>query len=114
MKCLVFQSSAEIEQKFNEMNVDKTAISIMIEKFQFLVVEIPVVRNVTANIIKQEMLVLGGEAAVDQNTISCQVETTPMLISGTKKTFRRLIERIRYYDSDDMKHIALELEDLIF
>lgn len=47
-----------------------------------------------ANILKQEMLSLGGDVAVNRGTISCSVDKTDALIIGTLKQIRRLCEKI--------------------
>jgi len=38
-----------------------------------------------ANILKQEMLSLGGDAAVARGSVACSVKTTDVLIMGTIK-----------------------------
>jgi dihydropteroate synthase len=47
-----------------------------------------------ANILKQEMLSLGGDVAVNRGTISCSVDKTDALIMGTLKQILRLCEKI--------------------
>lgn len=113
MKIIQLTSPDEIRNKFLEVDVDPRAVEMMLEKFQFLVIEVPEVRNVEANIIKQEMLVLGAEAALSRHSISCSVPTTTVLLAGTKKIFRRLIERIRP-QVGNLPKIADELEKLLF
>jgi hypothetical protein len=113
MKIVPLLSAKEIHQKFEEMRVDPMAIEIMLDKFQFLIIEVERVRNYQANIIKQEMLVIGGEAAVDQETISCKVEYTPMLLSGTKKTFRKLLERLRHYNNEELNSFVDDLAEAL-
>ena len=114
MKIISFASAEDIKAKFEEIEVDWRAVDLMLDKFLFVTVEIPEVRNVEANIIKQEMLVLGGEAAVNRHAISCSVPTTPVLLAGTKKSMRRLIERLRAQNIGKLADIADELEQLLF
>ncbi len=114
IKTLTFSSQADIKTKFTEIDVDSRAVDMMLEKFEFVIVEIPEVRNVEANIIKQEMLVLGGEAAVNRHAISCSIPTTTVLLAGTKKSMRRLIERIRAQQIGNLPQIATDLETLLF
>ncbi|QQS59416.1 hypothetical protein IPN35_00810 [Candidatus Peregrinibacteria bacterium] len=89
-----FEGVDDIKNAFSEIDVDPVAREIMMEKFQFLVLRFDDVRCVEANILKQEMLVLGGEAAVSRHSISCSVPSTPVLLAGSKKTFRKLCDRI--------------------
>ena len=58
-KIVHFENTADIEKAFSEIHVDPVAKEIMMEKFQFLILRLDDVRCVEANILKQEMLVLG-------------------------------------------------------
>ena len=44
----------------------------------------------TANILKQEMLSLGGDAAVARGAVGCTIPETDVLLMGTEKQLRRL------------------------
>ncbi len=114
MKLITFDSPADIRAKFTEIDVDPRAVDMMLEKFEFVIVEMHDVRNVEANIIKQEMLVLGGEAALNRQSISCSVPTTTVLLAGTKKSVRRLAERLRAQNIGKLADISDELEKLLF
>src|SRR3989304_9878134 len=48
-----------------------------------------------ANILKQEMLSIGGEAAVARGVASCSVERTDAVVSGTRKQFEELFEKLK-------------------
>ena len=48
-----------------------------------------------ANILKQEMLSLGGDAAVARGSVACSVETTDVLIMGTIKQITSLAAKIK-------------------
>ena len=47
-----------------------------------------------ANIIKQEMLSLGGDAAVARGSVSCSVPASDILIMGTLKQLLALVKKI--------------------
>lgn len=111
-KIVHFENTADIEKAFSEIHVDPVAKEIMMEKFQFLILRLDDVRCVEANILKQEMLVLGGEAAVSRHSISCSVPTTPVLLAGSKKTFRKLCERI-VHQIGALPEIAQNIDKII-
>lgn len=113
MRVVHFSSEAEIKKRFEEIDVAWEAIPMMLEKFEFYIIEIPSVRNVEANILKQEILVLGGEAAINQHSISCSVPETPVLISGTKKMFRTLVERLEH-QVGTLPELAKGIKTLLF
>jgi len=47
-----------------------------------------------ANILKQEMLSCGGDAAVARGTVSCSVDATDCILIGTKKQLQRLCHKL--------------------
>ncbi|MBN2645216.1 MAG: dihydropteroate synthase [Desulfuromonadaceae bacterium] len=47
-----------------------------------------------ANILKQEMLTLGGDAAVARGTVTCSLAATGVLLMGTLKQFQALSQRL--------------------
>lgn len=48
-----------------------------------------------ANIIKQEMLSKGGEAAVDRGVVDCSVAETRVLLMGTLKQYGSFLEKLK-------------------
>jgi dihydropteroate synthase len=48
-----------------------------------------------ANIIKQEMLALGGDAAVARGTVACSIESTDVILIGTDKQLHLLCEKLK-------------------
>lgn len=47
-----------------------------------------------ANILKQEMLALGGDAAVARGTVSCSIPYTDIILIGTIKQLHRLCDKL--------------------
>lgn len=84
----------------------------MSTKYIFLVIKLHQIRNASANILKQEMLSLGGEAAVHKYTVNCKVSETDVLLAGTLKIYLKLISKLKSQVLD-LKQIALDLEEII-
>ena len=96
-------------QAVKEMEkIGASGINIMLPKSIFKVVKLHSVRNAIANIIKQEMLSIGGEAAVNKGTVNCSVPETDILLMGTLKHYDLLIKKLRRQVSES-KEIAKEL-----
>jgi dihydropteroate synthase len=74
--------------------VDPYGIDAMLSKMTNLNILLEDVECKIANIIKQEMLSIGGDAAVSRNTVACSIEKTDVLIIGTVKQVHRFIEKI--------------------
>ncbi|MGQ9508631.1 MAG: dihydropteroate synthase [Thermodesulfobacteriota bacterium] len=50
-----------------------------------------------ANFLKQEVLSLGGDAALDQRGLNCSIKKTDILLMGTQKQFDRLVQKLETY-----------------
>ncbi|MBI5559927.1 MAG: dihydropteroate synthase [Deltaproteobacteria bacterium] len=76
------------------IGVDPAGIRLMIPKQFHHNLKLEGLTPVQANIIKQDMLSLGGEAAVSRGAASCSVAATGCILSGTVKQLRRLAEKL--------------------
>jgi len=101
------------EQAREEMQkIGSQGIGIMEKKAIFKAVKLHSVRNAIANIIKQEMLSIGGEAAVNKGTVNCSVPETDVILMGTLKHYDLLIRKLKVQVSES-KEIADELEEVL-
>jgi len=94
LRCLHLRSSFEAAEVLKKIGVDSYGIEAMLSKMTNLNVLLEGVECKVANIIKQEMLSLGGDAAVSRNAVSCGVEKTDIVILGTVKQIQRFAEKI--------------------
>lgn len=92
--------------------IGASGIQIMAKKSVFKVVKLHSVRNAIANIIKQEMLSIGGEAAVNRGTVNCSVPETDVLLMGTLRHYELLIEKLKIQVGES-RDIAKELEGVL-
>ncbi len=94
MKVVKIEHFNEAVDLFNKMGVDPYGIQAMVSKTMAVNIFIPKVLCKVANILKQEMISLGGDAAVARDSVSCSVETTDVLLMGTYKQHERLVEKL--------------------
>jgi len=73
-----------------EIGVDPAGIALMTPKGLHRAVRLEGLSPWQANLLKQEMLSLGGEAAVHRGAIDCSATATAALLMGTEKHFRTL------------------------
>jgi len=92
--------------------IGASGIDIMVPKSLFKVVKLHSIRNAIANIIKQEMLSIGGEATVNKGTVNCSVPETDVLLMGTLKHHKLLIEKLKSQVGES-KEIAENLENVL-
>ena len=92
---LSISTRAQAEAALRSIEPCEESIPIMAPKLLFYVVKISSVRAPMANIIKQEALSMGAEAAVSQWSVDCSQPHTDVVLAGTLKHFLRLIAKMR-------------------
>jgi dihydropteroate synthase len=83
----------------------------MIPKTVFKCIKLKNIPARSANLIKQEMLAKGGEAAVAKNSINNE-GTTDILLAGTLKQYRLLINKLKLQPFG-LKAIAGEIDSIL-
>lgn len=76
------------------MRVDEVGRGIMLPKTRHYLIEIDSLSVPAANIIKQELLSVGGDAALDKRACDFSVKETPCLLIGTEQQLTRLIKKL--------------------
>jgi dihydropteroate synthase len=77
-----------------KIDCDPYGIEAMLPKMVHHNVLLEGIKCNIANIIKQEMLSVGGDAAVSRSSVSCSVAETDCIIMGTAKQIQRLSDKI--------------------
>ncbi len=77
------------------MSVDNYGIVEMASKMLTLCVQFSQLECRQANILKQEMLSLGGDAAVARGTVACSIVSTDCVLIGTPKQLKRLCQKLK-------------------
>ncbi|MBU0573931.1 MAG: dihydropteroate synthase [Candidatus Margulisbacteria bacterium] len=96
-----------------QLGAHTSGISIMKEKALFKVLKIKGISSPAANILKQEVLSLGGEAATAHGVINCSVERSDILVFATLKQLSGLIEKLKQHPFG-LKELANNLQLSIF
>jgi dihydropteroate synthase len=89
-----FDSEAEARKAMTRMGVDPRGVEIMARKFLYVTFVATGLRPAACNILKQEMLAAGGEAAVARGTVNCSVESSDALIGGTVRQMETLVAKL--------------------
>ncbi|MBM3249520.1 MAG: dihydropteroate synthase [Candidatus Omnitrophica bacterium] len=85
----------EIRAIMQDIGVDPYGIRIMQSKASHYLVRMDSLPNVTANILKQEMLSLGADAALARGSLTGKAMYTGCLLMGTLSQFMRLIQKLQ-------------------
>lgn len=92
---LVVTGRDDILKEFEKIGVDRSGGVLMATKTRHLLIKVYDLSPKQANIIKQEMLSKGADAAVTRGTIDASVEKTDILMMGTEKQYREVARKLR-------------------
>ena len=94
MKIIKIKNLEEAVALFKKIGVDPYGIDAMASKTINVNILIENQPCKIANVIKQEMLSIGGDAAVTRGSVSCSVPVSDILIMGTVKQILSLAKKI--------------------
>jgi dihydropteroate synthase len=80
-----------------KVGVDPTGVKLMEGKTLHFNLKVEGIEPRTANLLKQELLSLGGDVAVDGRGFDCSANQTDALLMGTQKNFEKLILKLEQY-----------------
>ena len=112
LRRLLWTSAPEAADILKRMDVDPYGIEAMLPKMVNMNIHIQGLPCKVANIIKQEMLAIGGDAAVARGAVACSIEKTDLILIGTLKQVRRFIEKISFQPFG-LKLLAESLDTLL-
>jgi dihydropteroate synthase len=97
IRCLHITNANEAIHQIKEVGVDPTGVKLMEGKTLHYNLKMEDIDPRTANVLKQEMLSLGGDVAVDRRGLDCSIKQTDALLMGTHKHFEKLILKLEQY-----------------
>lgn len=103
---------ADIKKEMAKIGVDPYGIKLMADKSALLVIKIEKIDHRAANILKQDMLSLGGETACTRTVMSLQPGSAPALLIGTPAQYRKLIFKLQYQPFG-LKELSLKIKETI-
>lgn len=109
---LELKSEAEIKSVFQAIGCDEAGGHFMLKKSRILPLLVKEVRSPGANVLKQQMLSLGGEAVVGRGVIDCSQEYSDVLLLGTIKEYQTLVERIKQQPWG-LKQLGVNIAELL-
>lgn len=112
MKLVKINNFNEAVTLFNKIGVDPYGINAMAPKTRHINILLTAQPCKIANILKQEMLSLGADAAVARGSVSCSVKATDVLLMGTVKQIRALAAKIQKQPFG-LDSISLDLPTLL-
>ncbi len=95
VRLLDLNTAKDAVSLMQQIGSDVHGVALMKNKlvhFNFRIGPLPAA---AANIIKQEMLAVGGEAAVTRGVINCSADNSDAILSATRKQFRKFCQKLR-------------------
>lgn len=97
IRCLHITSLQEAVQQIEAVGVEPTGVERMKGKALHFNLKLEGIDPRTANILKQEMLSLGGDVALDGRGLDCSVHSMDGLLMGSQKQFEKLFQKLDAY-----------------
>lgn len=104
-----FQQAAE---EFERVSVDRFGVVEMAPKALTRCIKIAQLECRQANILKQEMLSLGGDAAVARGTVACSIQATDCVLIGTEKQLHKLCKKL-LLQPFKLPELSVELTEIL-
>jgi dihydropteroate synthase len=95
MRVIEVRSPGELKGILHDLKVDPYGIEIMFPKGILYLVRVNAISCIAANILKQEMLSLGGEAALPRDVLTGMLKKTDCILMGSMSQFSRLREKLK-------------------
>lgn len=111
IRILDLHNSREVENFFRKLHVDETGIKIMLPKTSHHLIYIDSLNVPAANILKQELLSLGGDVVLHKGACNFSVQETPCVLIGTKAHYHRLAKKLSAQPFG-LKKLAVELKQI--
>jgi len=93
-RILSVSGEKDLKQVMRNIQVDPYGLKIMLPKAQGYLLKINALSNISANILKQEMLSLGGDAAVSRGALTGKTRKTDCLVMGSLAQLGKLSAKL--------------------
>lgn len=109
VRLLDLSDPSRARQELEAVGADPAGVAKMTPKATFLALKVTGVKAPGANILKQEALSVGCDAAVGRGVINCSLERSDVLLMGTRKQVRAVIRKLKPQPFG-LKKLAADLE----
>lgn len=111
IRCLHITNTREAIHEMGKVGVDPTGMKLMKGKTLHYNLKVEGIDPRTANLLKQEMLSVGGDAALDRRGLDCSSTSTGALLMGTEKQFEKLFSKLEQYP--DLQPFGQSLKEIL-
>lgn len=114
LRLVQWRHEEQIKSEMLRLGVDPGGVAIMAPKAQHYIVYVSGIGPKAANILKQEILARGGDAAVSWKVANFVPEPTDLLLFGTLSGLRSLAKKLRRQPKEfKLPELGLELSQVL-
>ncbi len=112
MKCRV-EESFSLNNSIKSIGADPVSLDIFFNKKEIVPIRVKNIKSPAANILKQELIGLGGDAVVHKKVITCAIEKSDVLLLGTLRMYSKLCEKLKYMNYWELGDVKREIEMIV-
>jgi len=102
-----------LRKEMEKVNPDPASFLIFEEKSNIIPIKFLKILSPGVNILKQEMLSLGGDAVVHRNAVDCKVIESDVILLGTRKHYKILSQKLKTMPYFGLALVGEELDDYL-
>ena len=111
IRSLHFTTSEEIHARLRKVGVDPDGIELLEGKARLFNLLVERLDSRTATLLKQEMLSVGGDAAIAWRALDCSRASTDALLMGTSRQLETLASHLARYPH--LRDVTREIDDVL-
>jgi dihydropteroate synthase len=109
LNCITIE---DCKNELEKIDVSSQGVEVMAPKMEHLNIKISDISCGTANILKQEMLRLGCDAAISRGFVEGTREIGDVILMANRAKLNELIKRLNYYQTFELPEIQTQLKEL--
>ncbi len=111
VRCLHITQAGQAIRHMEKIGVDPADLERMEGQCTHFSLKVENIPPRAANLLKQELLSLGGDAAVDGRGLDCSTPTTDTILMGTRRQIEKLILKLDQHP--DLNHLGQDLKQTL-
>ncbi len=104
---------SEAEEQIKRLGADPASFPIFRKKSRFLCFKIYSLPCPAANILKQELLAAGGDAAVHRHVVDCRTQQSDVVVMATEAQLERVCSKLELMDYWGLPELASKMRALM-
>jgi len=107
------KSLSEAIIELQKINVSSQGQQVMSPKCLGKIIKLTNISTGAANILKQEMLTIGGDTAISRGVIEGNIQFSDVLLLGGISKYQKLIKRLKFYKIHNLPEIKNSISSLL-